>query len=239
MFRRKEKKDKHNASAAAVLPEVAADEDTVLAAEIAQGVAAEAQRVKSAKGPDYTFEELWKDLAICLENAKIYFMGHYKPGLADADNLQLFQTYHAVKQIYKLGKEAEALPITDLKNKALKGKKAQEVFLKVFGEARMAPIVGPKSKRIVEIAVLPFMENAARVYNPWYMPLACRLLKKLAKVTIDLEAEKISAAKIASEYKRILADIEAKEEAEEKAGEEALAKNELNQEHRPPSPGRK
>lgn len=238
MFGRR-KKDK-NASAPAVLNDAAVvDDEKALADEIAKGEALEAQRVKTAKEPEYTFEDLWKDLGRCLSDATAYFKGNYKPGQTDVDNLQLFVIYHAITQTYLLGREAENTPIKDIKNKALKGKMAQDVFFDVFGETRMAPIVGPKSKRMVEIVVLPFMECAAKVYNPWYMPLACKLLKKFAKVTIDLDAEKASAAKIAGEYRRIIAEINAKAEAAEKEQEEAAAKNQQNQEHRSPSPIRK
>lgn len=238
MFGRLKRKDTKTVSAPAALNDVSSEDDKDLAAEIANGEEAEARRLKANKEPEYNFEDLWRDLKDCLDNADAYYGANYK-NPNDPDDAQLKITYDAIKETYRLGKIAEAISLKHIKAKALAGKDAQDVFFKTFGESRMAPIVGKKSQRIVEIAVLPFLLNAAKIYNPWYMPLACKFLRKFAKVEIDLEKEKAAAAKMALDYQAIIAKRKAAEEAEEQAQEAVLANGQQNQEHRSPSPIRK
>ncbi len=245
---KKETKPATVASAPAVLTEVSSEEDNEYAAEIAKGEAEEARRRKTAKEPEYDFEMLWRDLNECLLTAQNYVDANYikpsedphhpRPGSDDPDNVQLKKTFDAICETYRLGVIAEKISIKRMKAKALAGKAAQDVFFNVFGESRMAPIVGVKSRRIVEIAVLPFMECASKIYTPWYMGLACKLLRKFANVEIDLAAEKVAAANIAAKYKRIIAEIKAREEAEEVAQEAAQQDVQPNQEYRSPSPGK-
>lgn len=233
MFARLKKKDTKTVSAPAVLTDASSEDDKELAAEVAKAEATEAHRVKDNKEPDYNFENLWRDLEICLESADAYYAANYKNDASDPDDTQLKITYDAIKETYRLGKIAEDIPLSSIKKKALAGKAAQDVFFKIFGETRMAPIVGKKSQRIVEIAVLPFMLNAAKIYTPFYMPLACRVLRKLAKVEIDLEKEKVAAKAIAETYQKIIAERNAKQEAEEWAEEQAYTNSQQNQEDRP------
>lgn len=165
----------------------------------------------------YNFQKLWNDLEASFDTADAYYSANFKEHDVDPDNIQMKAIYDALKKMYKLGREAEKISFAKPIQKRNAGKKTMDVFTEAFGKERVAGIVGKKSMRMVEILVLPFVENASKVYSAQWIKLLCKPFR------IDLDAQKADAARMAEVYRKNIDTMQknlAKLEAEESNTEE-------------------
>lgn len=162
----------------------------------------------------YNFQKLWNDLEASFDTADAYYSANFKEHDVDPDNIQMKAIYDALKKMYKLGREAEKISFAKPIQKRNAGKKTMDVFTEAFGKERVAGIVGKKSMRMVEILVLPFVENASKVYSAQWIKLLCMPFK------IDLDAQKEDAARMAGVYRKNIDAMKAKLEPVEENTEQ-------------------